>query len=87
MIVAKIVDQYTIDKVDTQYISDQFTHLENIGMVFTCVEDGGDEDDWTDEDDGMRYVSIILPYEEVLKMEDIRPMMLAKAKERLGLVA
>ncbi len=87
MVVVKIVDQNTIDKVDTQYISDQFTHVENIGMIFTCVEDGEDEDDWTDEDDGMRYISINLPYEEVLKLEDVRPMMLAKAKEKLGLVA
>lgn len=28
-----------------------------------------------------------LPYEEVRKIQDARPMMLAKAKDRLGLVA
>jgi len=86
MVVVKVVDKYTIDKVDTQYISDLFTHVEKIGMNFICVRGGGEEEDWID-DDGMRYISINLPYEEVLKLEDARPMMLAKAKERLGLRA
>ena len=86
MVVVKVVDQHTRDKVDTQYISDQFTHVENIGMNFICVRGGGEEEDWID-DDGMRYIAINLPYEEVLKLEDVRPMMLAKAKEKLGLVA
>ena len=86
MVVVKIVDQHTKNKVDTQYISDQFTHLENIRMIFVCHPEGGEEGDWI-EDDGKRYIAINLPYQEVLKMQDIRPMMLAKAKERLGLVA
>lgn len=86
MVVTKAVDYDISDKVDIGYISDQFSNLENIGIVFICAKAGGEEDDWIDED-GMRYIVIHLPYNEVRHSEDIRPMMLAKAKERLGLVA
>ena len=86
MVVVKVVDRYVADKVDTDYISEQFAALENVSIIFICAREGGEEDDWTEED-GIRYIVIHLPYEEVRKMQDIRPMMLAKAKEKLGLVA
>ena len=86
MVVTKAADYDVFDKIDTRYISDQFSDLENIGMVFICGKEGGEEDDWTEED-GMRYIVIHLPYEEVRNTQDARPMMLAKAKERLGLRA
>ncbi len=86
MNVVKVVDHDIFDKVDTQYIENQFSSLQNIGIVFICTREGGAEDDWTEED-GMRYIVIHLPYEEVRKSADARPLMLAKAKERLGLVA
>jgi hypothetical protein len=85
MVVVKVVDQHVADKVDTDYISDQFSDVENISIVFICTKGGGEEDDF--EEDGVRYIVIHLPYEEVRKMQDARPIMLTKAKERLGQVA
>ena len=86
MNVVKVVDHDIFDKVDTQYIESQFSSLQDIGIVFICTREGGEEDDWTEED-GMRYIVIHLPYEEVRQSADARPLMLARAKERLGLVA
>ena len=86
MNVVKVVDHDIFDKVDTQYIENQFSSLQDIGIVFICTREGGEEDDWTEED-GMRYIVIHLPYEEVRQSADARPLMLARAKERLGLVA
>jgi len=86
MVVVKVVDQDIADKVDTQYVEAQLSHLPNIGIIFICTPEGGEEDDWTDED-GLRHIVIHLPYFEVQKMPDARPLMLAKAKERLGLAA
>jgi len=84
MIVVKVVDQDIADKVDAQYIEAQFSDLPDIGIVFICTPEGGEEDDWTD-DDGLRHIVIPLPYEEVRKSPDARPLMLAKTRERLGL--
>ncbi len=86
MVVVKVVDADVADKVDTQYIENQFPGLKNIGMVFICTSEGGEEDDWIG-DDGLRYIVIHLPYEEVCKLPDARPLMLAKARARLGLAA
>ena len=85
MVVVKAADHDVFDKIDTQYISDQFPDVEHTGMVFICGKEGGEEDDW--EEDGIRYIVIHLPYDEVRQLQDARPMMLAKAKERLGLTA
>ena len=68
---------YIADKVDTIYIEEQFGNLENIGLVYICTSHGGGDDDWM-ENVGTRYLIIHLPYNEV-----VRPLMLAKAKERL----
>jgi hypothetical protein len=85
MVVLKIVDEDIADKVDTHFVSSQFTGLENIGMVFICLREGEEDKDYVEE--GIHFIVINLPYEEVRKMQDARPMMLAKAKERLGLRA
>ncbi len=85
MVVVKVVEADVADKVDTQYIENQFPGLQNIGMVFICTSEGGEEDDWTE--DGQRYIVIHLPYEEVRQLPDARPLMLAKARARLGLAA
>lgn len=84
MIVVKVVDQDIADKVDTQFIEAAFSELPDTGIIFICTSEGGEEDDWIDED-GLRYVIIDLPYEAVCQMPDAQPLMLAKAKERLGL--
>ncbi len=86
MIVVKVVDQDVAEKVDTQYIAEQLTKVENVGIIYICTAEGGEEDDWV-EPSGVRHIVIHLPYKEVKKLTDARPLMLAKAKERLGLVA
>lgn len=86
MTVVKVVDKDIADKVDTRYIADQFTEVQNVGLVYICTLEGGEEDDWID-DEGVRTIVIHLPYKQVKNLVDIRPLMLAKAKEKLGLVA
>ena len=86
MKVVKVVDEDIADKIDTQYIAKQFSDLQNVGIVFICTRDKGEEDDWIDEE-GMRNIVIHLPYKEVKQLADARPLMLARARERLGLVA
>lgn len=83
MVVVKVVDQDVADKVDTRYIEEQFSGIENVGIVYICTNEGGEEDDWTDEE-GMRNIVIHLPYKEVKRLADVRPLMLARAKERLA---
>ena len=85
MLVVKIVDQDVSDKIDTQYISEQLPAWPNIGITYVCTSEGGEEAEWME--DGVRYIVIHLPYDEVRQLPDVRPMMLMKAKERLGLVA
>ena len=85
MVVVKVVDQDVADKVDTKFIVDQFTNVQNIDIIYICTQEGGEEDDWIDED-GIRQIVIHLPYSEVKRMPDARPLMLQRAKERLGLV-
>lgn len=83
MIVVKVADQDVADKVDTHFIEAAFSELPGIGIIFICTPEGGEDDDWTDED-GLRQIVIQLPYDEVQNMSDVRPLMLARAKERLG---
>lgn len=89
MKVSKMVDQDVSAKVDIQYIREQLAHVHNIGILFVCKkedDDEGDDDDWVDQDSGMRYLIIHLPYKHVKQSaDDLRPFMLARAKERLGL--
>lgn len=85
MVVVKVADQDVADKVDTQYIEDQLAGLQNIGIVFVCTGEGGDDDDWTDEE-GVHPFVIHLPYKEVRETLDVRPLMLGLVKERLGMV-
>jgi hypothetical protein len=85
MQVIKVVEEDIASKIDTAYISEQFQHIEKVIITFMCTKDEREVEDWIDEDG--RYIMIHLPYKEVKKMKDVRPLMLAKAKERLGLVA
>lgn len=86
MRVVKIVEKDVANKVDTQFISSQFPQIENIGINFICTADGQADDDWVDET-GKRHIVINLPYELVKQTTDVRPLMLAKAKGKMGLVA
>ena len=85
MNVVKIVDKDIADKVDTRYIEEQFDSLQGIGVVYVCTSQGGEDDDWIEE--GTRYLIINLPYKEVKNMKDVRPLMLARVKERLGIAS
>lgn len=86
MTVVKIAEQEVADKIDTQYVSAQFPHLENVGVTFLCTLDDQEEDEWVD-DKGKHQFIIRLPYEVVKRSSDIRAFMIAKVKERLGEVA
>jgi len=85
MQVTKMVDKDVSDKIDITYIENHFSDIHNVGILYICTQDDRAEDDWTE--DGFRYIVIQLPYKEVKKMQDARPLMLSKARERLGLVA
>ena len=82
MIVVKVVEQDIADKIDTDFISDHFKGLENIGIVFICTKEGEEERDYIE--DGMRYITINLPYEIVQQLKDVRPMMLDRIKPLLN---
>lgn len=85
MKVLKVVEEDIASKIDTAYILEQFRDIEQVIITYMCTRDERELEDWIDEDG--RYIVIRLPYKEVKKMKDVRPLMLAKAQERLGLVA
>ena len=85
MQVTKMVDEDISEKVDIDYIEHHFKSVPNVGIIYVCTIESGEEDDWVE--DGFRYIVIHLPYSEVKKMQDARPLMLAKAREKLGWVA
>ncbi|MBL7803095.1 MAG: hypothetical protein JNL02_05130 [Saprospiraceae bacterium] len=73
------------DKIDTQYVSAQFPHVQNVGIVFLCTpdEDDQEEDEWIDEN-GRHNFTIRLPYDLVQRSADVRALLVAIVKERLG---
>lgn len=85
MKVLKVVEEDVADKIDTFYIRELFCHIDKVAITFICTKDEQQEDDWVDEKG--RHIVIRLPYKEVKQLADIRPLMLATVKERLGLVA
>jgi hypothetical protein len=86
MDVVKTADKEVADKIDTQYVSAQFPHVENTCINFLCTLDDREEDEWID-DKGKHYFVIRLPYDMVKQSTDIRAFMVAIVKERLGEVA
>ena len=85
MKVLKVAQEDVADKIDTSYILEQFRHIDKVVVTFMCTKDEREMDDWIDE--GCRYIVIRLPYKIVKRLADARPLMLERAKERLGLVA
>jgi len=85
MKVLKVVEEDISDKIDTYYILELFRHLDNVAITYMCTKNEREIDDWLDEKG--HHIVIRLPYMQVNQLEDARPLMLAKAKERLGLVA
>lgn len=86
MQVLKVVDEDIAHKVDIDYIADRFREVQSVSMTYICTSEGGEEDEWVDDELGLRYIVIHLPYKVVKRMDDVRSMMLQRAKERLGLV-
>ncbi len=85
MQVLKVVEEDIAAKIDTAFILEQFKHIDKVIIAFMCTKDEREVDDWIDEDG--RYIVIRLPYKQIKKLKDARPLMLAKAQERLGLAA
>lgn len=86
MVVVKLVDEEIANKVDTGYVRQHLPEIQGVAIVFMCTSEGGEEDEWIDEETGIRQIVIHLPYKVVKRSKDIRPLMLELAKERLGLV-
>lgn len=84
MKVLKVVDEDINDKIDIEYIENELGSFQNIGIVYICTIEGGAEDEYIDPD-GTQVFIIHIPYELAKKNLDVRPIMLSKAKERLGL--
>ncbi len=82
MEVVKIVAQEIADKIDTQYVSAQFPHVQNVGIIFLCTLDDQEEDEWIDEKGRHNFI-IRLPYDLVERSNDVRSFMVAMVKERL----
>lgn len=85
MKVLKVVEEDIAHKIDTAYILEQFRHIDKVAITFMCTRDERELDDWTDEKG--RHIVIRLPYKQVKKLNDVRPLMLEKAMERLESVA
>lgn len=85
MKVLKVVEEDIANKVDTAYILEHFRHIDKVVITFMCTKDEREVEDWIDEDG--RYIVIRLPYKKVKRLADVRPLMLAQAKERLGLAS
>lgn len=88
MKVTTIVEQDVADKIDTQYVAAQFSDVQNVGIVFLCTQDENDqeEDEWID-DKGSHNFIIRVPYDLVKRSDDVRAILVAIVKERLGEVA
>lgn len=87
MVVVKIADEDIANKVDTQFVRHTLGRVEGVAITFICTREGGEEDEWVDEETGIRQIVIQLPYRVVKQSKDIRPLMLELAKVRLGLVS
>lgn len=85
MEVVKIVEREVADKIDTQYVSAQFQHVDDVCITFLCTLDDQEEDEWINE--GTHYITIRLPYDMVKRSADVRDFMVAIVKERLGIAA
>lgn len=84
MEVTTIVEQDIADKIDIQYVAAQFSHVQNVGIVFLCTQDENDqeEDEWIDEDGSHNFI-IRVPYDLVKRSDDVRAILVAIVKEKL----
>lgn len=83
--VTSITDEAVLSKIDTQYVMSKFSGVTlNVVIVFICTnENWRKEDTWKHK--GKTYYAIRLPYQLVKETEDVRPLMLKLAAEKLGI--
>lgn len=83
--VTSITDEEVLSKIDTQYVMSRFSGVNlNAVIVFICTnENWRKEDTWKHK--GETYYAIRLPYQLVKETEDVRPLMLQLAAEKLGI--
>ena len=83
--VTSIIDEDVLSKIDTQYVMSKFSDVDlNAVIVFICTnENWRKEDTWKHK--GETYYTIRLPYQLVKETEDVRPLMLKLAAEKLGI--
>ena len=82
--VTSITDEVVLSKIDTQYAMSKFSDVDlNAVIVFICTnENWRKEDTWKHK--GKTYYAIRLPYQLVKETDDVRPLMLELAAQKLG---
>ena len=83
--VTRIIDEDVLPKIDAQYVMSKLSGVDmNAVIVFICTnENWRKEDSWKHK--GKTYYAIRLPYQLVKETEDVRPLMLKLAAEKLGI--
>ncbi len=82
--VTRIIDEDVLPKIDAQYVMSKLSGLAmDAVIVFICTnENWRKEDTWKHK--GKTYYAIRLPYQLVKETDDVRPLMLKLAAEKLG---
>ena len=83
--VTSIIDEDVLPKIDAQYVMSKLSGVDmNAVIVFICTnENWRKEDTW--KHNGKTYYVIRLPYQLVKETEDVRPLMLKLAAQKLGI--
>ncbi len=82
--VTRIIDEDVLPKIDAQYVMSKLSDVaKDAVIVFICTnENWRKEDTWKHK--GETYYTIRLPYQLVKETEDVRPLMLELAAQKLG---
>lgn len=83
--ITSITDEEVLSKIDTQYVMSKFSGVDlNAVIVFICTnENWRKADTWKHK--GEMYYTIRLPYQLVKETDDVRPLMLELAAQKLGI--
>mgnify|MGYP001305087321 CR=1 FL=1 len=83
--ITSITDEDVFPKIDTHYVMSKLSDVAmDAVIVFICTnENWRKEDTWKHK--GKTYYAIRLPYQLVRETEDVRPLMLKLAAEKLGI--
>ena len=83
--VTSITDEAVLSKIDTHYVMSKLSDVDlNAVIVFICTnENWRKEDTWKHK--GKMYYAIRLPYQLVKETDDVRPLMLELAAQKLGI--